>query len=159
MTEPTGQGVVDAAVTDRPLFTSCLDLLDKSGALAVVIGYDDEVQLGTETRAWHATAMVGTDQYRIEAKSTPEAAVLSLCRKIVNGSRCAHCGQVISVMIHVTDTEHLARREGTCFWHRPLVVSTKFVRGCFNTHAFMASTNAAMADKFDNVAPTMPGVW
>jgi hypothetical protein len=86
-----GNAMSDQRLDDLdPRFMAGVALLGRTGAKGFRVGFSDEAD--GEPQVWYA---VVTYEHGAEAAAglTPLRAVMRLCEQVIDGGRCAHCGE------------------------------------------------------------------
>jgi len=108
---------------DQDAVNAGLDLFHRCGAKEVQFGYLHE-NVPIEQADWYAWAQFHSgDRIMVNGKPGPVEAIETLARRLINGSKCTHCLQ--------TMTLSGAPHEGVCRWTRQ---GDKWQRGCIETH-------------------------
>lgn len=123
--------------TLTPQFLAGIKLIQGTGARSFRIGYSDPddgppdvwyvcVEWGIDPATGRPLQTGGRISHEAAAAMTPLKAVLRLCEQVIDGGRCAHCGEVSSF---VPDGSIELLNETTCVvsWN-PAVA--EFRRGC-----------------------------
>lgn len=129
--------------TDVKVIAAVVDVLSRASCSDFEIAFDDEKE---PEHAWAAHCELrGGEDATVRHWSSPEEAAVRLARKVLNGSRCASCARIMTVI--ATDTAPRSSLEHRyCFWTRE---GTQFVRGCRDTHTEMQATKEAFAEVTD----------
>ena len=127
--------------TDVKSIAAAIHLLGTAACTDAEIAFDDEkpALLG----AWSARCLDPDGaEHVVRGYNGPESAIERLLRKMLNGSRCAHCGRVSSVSVPLGESTNRFR-DRYCVWER---FGAQYVRGCHETHQeFQATTEALEA--------------
>src|SRR5258706_845767 len=121
---------------DEDAVLACADLVGRTGATEFQIGYlHDE-----PPQQWYAHAQYRGTRITEENHAGPSEAADALCRRLLTGARCAHCGGLVAlsgagavaygnpVMADgSTWSAAEAAAAGQCRWHR---MGPKWVMGC-----------------------------
>lgn len=114
-----------------PKFTAGVDLLGRTGIREFEIRYcgggDDAEQ---PPIAWVAVAVYRLGQVECAAAMDPEAAVLRLCERVIDGGTCAHCHRPTGFDADVDDTINEALTAGSVCWYMFDPELATFRRGC-----------------------------
>lgn len=124
---------------DQDALEATADLVDRSGARALQIGYlHDDVP--PEDAAWYASADYQGARIIEEDHRGPIEALDALARRILTGAKCAHCGGLVALSDlgaiaypttamadGTTWTAAEAARAGQCRWRR---LGNRWERGC-----------------------------
>lgn len=120
----------DLSETDRQRLHAGLDLIGRTGAADVVIGYlhDDVPPADAD---WYAHANYLGSRITHDHAASPVAAVEGLVSRLLDGGRCAHCGRLTTtnpfgvpagdrVLVDGTPWSGAdqVRAGGTCLWAR-----------------------------------------
>ena len=120
---------------DDDAMTACADLVGRTGASEFQIGYlNDE-----PPHQWYAHATYKGTRITEDGHKGPVEAADALCRRLLTGARCQHCGGLVALSDagavafggQMTDgtiwTADEARAAGQCRWQR---MGPKWVMGC-----------------------------
>ena len=124
---------------DEDAVLACADLVGRTGAKEFQIGYlHDE-----PPHQWYAHAQYRGTRITEEHCSGPSEAADALCRRLLTGAKCAHCGGLVAlsgagavaygnpVMADgSTWSAAEAAAAGQCRWRR---MGAKWVMGCETT--------------------------
>jgi hypothetical protein len=123
-------------VIDQDAVTACADLVGRTGATGLEIGYlnDDPPHL------WYAHAQFRGARISVEDQPGPVEAADALCRRLLAGAQCQHCHGLVALsddgafayrsatMVNGRKwTAEEAAAAGQCRWRR---MGDRWVRGC-----------------------------
>lgn len=129
--------------TDVKLIAAVVDVLSRASCTDFEIAFDDEQQ---HDHAWSAHCELrGGEDATVRHWGSPESAAIRLARKVLNGSRCASCAKVMTLMVQPPEgRDALSRiKDKYCVW---TLEGTQFVRGCRDTHTELQATEEAFAE-------------
>lgn len=125
-------------MNDQALIAA-VDLVGRTGAREVEIGFLHEDAERPEDAGWYATALYKGAKVTEEAAGPIEAAT-ALAARLLAGAKCAHCGGLVALsdsgafayetatMADGTQwTVEEARKAGMCRWR---CAGSRWVRGC-----------------------------
>jgi hypothetical protein len=125
---------------DEDALKASVDLIGRSGARDLEIGYADDTATLAAAADWYAVCSYRGTKLITEHHQGPLEAVEALSRRILAGVLCTHCGGLVALSdagttIHdgavmadgSTMTADRARRLPQCRWRR---VEDRWVRGC-----------------------------
>lgn len=117
------------AKDDEVYLIAALELIGRTGALSVTIGYDEDAPEDTPADAmiWYAECVYGTDKIGRYGKTSPITAAVTLARRLINGGVCTHCGRICSVATDVGPSSW--RTTSFCTW-RYDSEKRSYLRGC-----------------------------
>jgi hypothetical protein len=108
---------------DQDAVNAGLDLFRRCGAKEVQFGYLHE-NVPIEQADWYAWAQFHNgEKIMVAGKAGPVEAVETLARRLINGGKCTHCLQ--------TMTLSGSARDGVCRWTRQ---GDRWQRGCVESH-------------------------
>lgn len=93
---------------DQDALTAGVDLVGRSGARDIEIGYDDD---DPDDVRWHAQASYRGARLIADNHADPISAVEALGRRVLAGARCRRCGKPIRLSAR-------GKAKGTCRWRR-----------------------------------------
>lgn len=109
---------------DEDATNAALDLFKRCGAKEVQFGYLHE-DVPIEQADWYAWVRFHNgEMVTVSGKPGPVEALETLARRLINGSKCTHCLQTMSLSG--------TARDGICRWTR---LGDVWQRGCVDTHA------------------------
>ena len=77
---------------DEPLLLAAVDMIGRTGAKNLEIGFDDDNE-----DLWYAQATYGKSKVIVEGFDNPVKATEALVRKLMHGGRCTHCGKMVTL--------------------------------------------------------------
>lgn len=99
---------------DSDALKATVDLIGRSGATAIEIGYDDD---DPENVRWHVQATYRGARLIRDGYPDPVGAAEALARRVLKGARCRRCGKRIRLNDHGSG----------CRWRRE---GDKWIPGC-----------------------------
>lgn len=123
---------------DEDAVTACADLVGRTGAKNLQIGYlHDDVP--PEEAGWYAHAQFKGTRISVENQPSPVEAADALCRRLLTGAQCFHCKKLVALSDHgavafdgrLVDgsrwSVQAAAQAGQCRWRR---MGSRWARGC-----------------------------
>lgn len=104
---------------DQDAMVAAVDLIGRSGASEIEIGYDDDDPANV---TWHAQAKYHGARLFFDGKADPIEAVEALARRVLRGARCRRCGAPIMLQT----PPGVSGRKG-CRWRRE---GAEWIPGC-----------------------------
>lgn len=121
--------MADATGVKDLMFLACLDLIRRTGAGNVRIGYHDD----EKPAIWHVTVEYNHPKspvqgFEVEAGMTPLIAAQRLCERLVDGGWCTHCSKTTG--FDVDYRPRLPEFDNLICWYRYDPEMKTFRRGC-----------------------------
>ena len=117
---------------DEDAVTACADLVGRTGARNFQIGYLND----DPPHQWYAHAQYRGIRISVEDQPGPSEAADALCRQLLGGAKCMHCGGLVVLgdgvpaaygTRMVDGSTFDAASAGRCRWRR---MGPRWVRGC-----------------------------
>lgn len=112
---------------DQDAMDAALELVGRTGAQNIQIGYPDDVPEDNPGSTWYARAEFRKGQVHMANHPGPVEALEALARRLMQGGMCTHCGKTITL----SDPQEPTGTVEFCRWTRQ---GAHWVRGCTATH-------------------------